>query len=131
MKILAKIFLEENHSYIFGPGRLDLLKATGELGSLHKAAQAMGMSYRWAWGRIRDSEKALGVPLLTQEGDGGRGKPKVLSAEARELLQWYAEMEERISAVLEASAAQRPEFMKLMAKTEPSARQEKRKTALD
>lgn len=131
MKILAKIFLEENHSYILGPGRLDLLKATGELGSLHKAAQAMGMSYRWAWGRIRDSEKALGVPLLTQEGDGGRGKPKVLSAEARELLQWYAEMEERISAVLEASAAQRPEFMKLMAKIEPSARQDKRKTALD
>lgn len=130
MKISAKIFLEENHSYILGPGRLDLLKATGELGSLHKAAQAMGMSYRWAWGRIRDSEKALGVPLLTQEGDGGRGKPKVLSAEARELLKWYAEMEERIRAALEASAAQRPEFLKLLTQAEP-ARQKKRKTALD
>lgn len=130
MKISAKIFLEENHSYILGPGRLDLLKATGELGSLHKAAQAIGMSYRWAWGRIRDSEKALGVPLLTQEGDGGRGKPKVLSAEARELLRWYAEMEERINDVLEASAVQRPEFLKLATKAEP-ARQKKRKTALD
>lgn len=131
MKISTKIFLEENHSYILGPGRLDLLKATGELGSLHKAAQAMGMSYRWAWGRIRDSEKDLGVPLLTQEGDGGRGKPKVLSVEARELLQWYAEMEERISAVLEASVAQRPEFLKLMMTKADPAQEEKRKIALD
>lgn len=130
MKISAKVFLEDNHSYVLGPGRLALLRATGELGSLHKAAQAMGMSYRWAWGRIRDSEKALGVSLLTQEGDGGRGKPKVLSAEARELLEWYAEIEARINAVLEASAAQRPGFLKLAAKAAP-APDNKRKTALD
>lgn len=130
MKISTKIFLEDNHSYVLGPGRLALLKATGELGSLHKAAQAMGMSYRWAWGRIRDSEKALGVPLLTQEGDGGRGKPKVLSAEARALLDWYAEMETRISTVLEACADRRPEFLKLEAKA-ASAGSAKRKTPLD
>lgn len=130
MKISAKVFLEDSHSYVLGPGRLALLRMTDELGSLHKAALAMGMSYRWAWGRIRDSEKALGVPLLTQEGDGRRGKPKVLSAEARELLEWYAEMETSISSVLQASADQRPEFLKLEPKAAP-ARAEKRKTALD
>jgi N-terminal domain of molybdenum-binding protein len=130
MKISAKIFLEDNHSYVLGPGRLALLKATGELGSLHKAAQAMGMSYRWAWGRIRDSEKALGVPLLTQEGDGGRGKPKVLSAEALELLDWYAELELLIDGALAVGADRRPEFLKLGAQAAP-ARADKRKTTLD
>lgn len=119
MKISAKIFLEDNHRYLLGPGRLALLKATGELGSLNKAAQAMGMSYRWAWGRMRDSEKALGIRLLTQDGDGGRGKPKVLTTEARALLQWYGELEATVAAALETAAAKQPDFLDLDQKSPP------------
>ena len=109
MKLVAKIFLEDQHKLILGPGRMELLQATEELGSLHKAAQAIGMSYRWAWGRLKTAEKELGVPLLTQEGASGRGKAKTLSDEARELLRWYKDLEKRVeAAMLEKS---RPAFL--------------------
>ncbi len=113
MKLSAKIFLEDHQRYVLGPGRMALLKATESLGSLHKAAQAMGMSYRWAWGRLKTAEKELGLTLLTQEGTPGRGKVKILSPEARELIRWYAELESRIEALLAESAARRPPFLKM------------------
>ena len=113
MKLAAKIFLEDHHKLVLGPGRMELLKATESLGSLHKAAQAMGMSYRWAWGRLKTAEKELGIPLLTQEGTPGRGKTKILSAEARELLRWYSEIESKTAEVLLESALKCPAFLKM------------------
>ncbi|MGL4209557.1 MAG: winged helix-turn-helix domain-containing protein [Candidatus Adiutrix sp.] len=113
MKLSAKLFLETEGRYILGPGRLKLLEATSALGSLHKAAQSLGMSYRWAWGRLRDSEKALGFPLLTQEGHGGRGKPKILTPEAQELLKWFSQLESQLDITLTASLAQCPKFLNL------------------
>jgi len=113
MKLSAKIFLENQQSYVLGPGRMGLLKDTAALGSLHKAAQAVGMSYRWAWGRLRTAEKELGISLLTQEGEPGRGKAKILSPEARELLEWYSEMEKKIESILDESEARCPSFLKM------------------
>ena len=112
MKLSAKIFLEDHQKYVLGPGRMALLKATASLGSLHKAAQAQGMSYRWAWGRLRTAEQELGIQLLTQEGAPGRGKAKVLSPEARELLDWYAELENKAEGLLTEAMAQCPSFLK-------------------
>lgn len=113
MKLVAKIFLNNNHRLVLGPGRLELLKATAALGSLHKAAQAIGMSYRWAWGRLKTAEKELGVPLLTQEGEQGRGKAKILSAEAREILKWYADLEKKVEEVMLESSQECPDFLKM------------------
>ena len=113
MKLVAKIFLKDRQNLVFGPGRMELLKATEALGSLHKAAQAMGMSYRWAWGRLKNAEKALGVPLLTQEGAPGRGKAKILSDEAHELLEWYSEMEKKAEDLLLESSRKCPGFLKM------------------
>ena len=112
MKLSAKIFLEDHHKYVLGPGRMALLKATAALGSLHKAAQAQGMSYRWAWGRLRTAEQELGFQLLTQEGAPGRGKAKVLSPEARELLDWYAELENKVEGLLTEAMTRCPSFLK-------------------
>lgn len=113
MKLLAKIFLESGDKLLLGPGRMALLKATLDLGSLHKAAQAMGMSYRWAWGRLKTAEKELGVPLLTQDNTPGHGRGKVLSTEARELLAWYEEIERQTGEVLREHAKKCPSFLKM------------------
>jgi molybdate transport repressor ModE-like protein len=77
----------------------------------------MGISYRWAWGRLKTAEKELGVPLLTQEGTAGRGKTKILSAEARELLRWYAEIERQAAEMLAESTRQCPAFLKMEQKS--------------
>jgi molybdate transport system regulatory protein len=109
MKLLAKIFLENDDCYALGPGRVNLLRAAQTLGSLNKAARSVGMSYRWAWGRIKDSEKALGVKLLASSGTPSRGQPKILTAEGRELLEWYSRVEGEIAAFLEKT--DRPAFL--------------------
>jgi molybdate transport system regulatory protein len=109
MILLAKIFLGTESFYALGPGRVALLRATSNLGSLHKAAQSLGMSYRWAWGRLKDSEKALGISLLAAGPNPGRGQPKVLSPEGQALLDWYTELEETIQKTLDQIP--RPNFL--------------------
>lgn len=75
---------------LFGQGRLGLLSALDELGSLSAAAKSLGMSYRAAWGRLKASEERLGLKL-TQASGAGRGL--VLSDEGKRLLDSYEEFE--------------------------------------
>lgn len=108
MKLSAKLFIVKGEKYVLGPGRVELLRAVAELGSLRKAAQKFGMSYRWAWGRMTDAEKSLGIPLLVQDGTG---KAKTLSPQARELLDWFTAVERSVAEAMEQSEAARPEFL--------------------
>lgn len=48
----------------FGFGRMMLLKKIHEGQSLRSAAEFLGMSYRAAWSKIKDTEKVLGVALI-------------------------------------------------------------------
>ena len=111
MEPLSKLFLEEHGKYIFGPGRAELLRAVGVLGSLHKAAQQQGMSYRWAWGRIRETERALGVKLLMPDKEPGRGNTKVLTPEAHELLEWYSALEGEMRGLAEQAWTRMPGWL--------------------
>ncbi|MDD2390187.1 MAG: LysR family transcriptional regulator [Desulfobacterales bacterium] len=63
------LWLETDEGMLFGIGRVILLKKIGELGSLNKAAKKMGMSYRAAWGKIKATERELGVELITKSPD--------------------------------------------------------------
>lgn len=62
------IWLESQGELFFGIGRAQLLFNIQHYGSIKKAAQSMGMSYRAAWGKIQQSEQALGVKLVEQRG---------------------------------------------------------------
>jgi molybdate transport system regulatory protein len=66
-----KIWIEKDGDTVFGVGIYTLLSLVEETGSLHKAAQELKMSYRAAWGKIRDYEDKLGVGLL-EKGRHGR-----------------------------------------------------------
>lgn len=63
------IWLENGEMTMLGAGRVLLLELIDQHGSLRKAAKALGMSYRAAWGKIQDSEKALGVKLVELPGN--------------------------------------------------------------
>ena len=62
--IYLKLWLQSESKILLGLGRAQLLKKIGELGSLKKAAESLGMSYRAAWGRIKRAEEAMGFALL-------------------------------------------------------------------
>ena len=55
----------------FGDGRAQLLELIDELGSMKKAVARFGMSYRNAWGYIRELEEAAGFKLLERTPGGG------------------------------------------------------------
>lgn len=92
--IKVKLWLEYEGRVLFGEGRLDLLQALNEHGSLAAAARALNMSYRAAWGRLRASEERLGFALVEQER-GGRS-PLSLTDRARRLMEWYEGLEEAV-----------------------------------
>ena len=56
----------------FGDGRARLLELIEERGSLQQAAAEFDMSYRNAWGYLRELETAAGFKFVEREG-GGRG----------------------------------------------------------
>lgn len=70
-EVQFKLWIEEDDKVLFGGGRLKLLKAVVNQGSLAGAARELNMSYRAAWGRLRASEKRLGFALV-ERSDGGR-----------------------------------------------------------
>ena len=75
----------------FGPGIAQLLHLVEELHSLRSAAASMEMAYSKAWTVIKNSEKALGYPLLTSTTGGKNGGGAALTEDGKELLQKYDE----------------------------------------
>lgn len=96
------LWLEHGGELYFGMGRAQLLASVERLGSIKKAAESMGMSYRAAWGKLQQSERALGVKLV--ESRGARCAGVRLTPEARALVAafeaWFAAVE---AAALEAA----------------------------
>ncbi|MCK4478329.1 winged helix-turn-helix domain-containing protein [Candidatus Bathyarchaeota archaeon] len=75
IKPAFKLWFEINGKYIFGEGTYNLLEKIREEGSLSAAAKTSGMSYRYAWGLIKDAEEHLGMPVVrTQRGGKHGGK---------------------------------------------------------
>ena len=64
MKPRLKVWVTFDKNVKLGDGRARFLQTIDELGSIKKAVVAMGMSYRNAWGYLRDLERAVGFKLL-------------------------------------------------------------------
>lgn len=90
------LWLESGESVYFGMGRVMLLDMIEEHGSLRKAAESMGMSYRAAWGKLRATEDALGLVLV--ELSGTRRGGCHLTSEGRRIRDkfraWFAAVEQ-------------------------------------
>lgn len=88
-----RIWLEDiKEKDIVGNGRFDLLFAIRTEGSLVQAAHKMKISYRKAWGNIREIEQQLGFQLVQKERGGKNGGRTVLTTEGEELMKAYEEM---------------------------------------
>ena len=75
LRVKSKVWVELDGRTIFGDGKARLLQAVQETGSIRAAAQRLRMSYRAAWGRLREMERRLGAPLVARRvgGLGGGG----------------------------------------------------------
>jgi molybdate transport system regulatory protein len=81
--VKAKFWLTMGPRTLFGDGKADLLEAVDRLGSLRRAARSMGMSYRYAWGLLRELDEAAGFEFLEHSGSGPRTHLRLTSAGKR------------------------------------------------
>jgi molybdate transport system regulatory protein len=98
----AKFWLTLGPQTLFGDGKADLLAAIDRLGSLRSAAQSMGMSYRYAWGLLRELEEAGGFAFLEHSGSGPRSNLR-LTAKGRCFLEGYRQFRAPLGDLVEES----------------------------
>lgn len=79
---------------------LPLLEAIAETGSLAAAVAARGVSYRAAWGLLRDYEQKLGVPIV----ELSRGRGAHLAAGGEALVTAQRTAAQRLGRILPALA---------------------------
>lgn len=91
-----RVWLEQENEIYIGIGSTLLLKHIEELGSLRKAAKKLGMSYRRAWGKLKNAEANIGRPLV--EKTKGKGQRFNLSPFGKEMMEkfllFYLDIEE-------------------------------------
>ena len=73
MEIKTKFWIENKGEVVLGGGKTALFLAVDRLGSIQRAAEEFGMSYRHAWGAIKKIEKRAGFKILDTKLGGKEG----------------------------------------------------------
>ena len=96
------VFAGENK---LGPGKIDLLDAIGDTGSISAAGRRLGMSYRRAWLLVDAVNKLFRLPVVVASVGGQHGGGAELTDFGRALVTAYRRIEERTGAVIREELA--------------------------
>src|SRR5258708_9590205 len=89
MKPKLRVWVTFGEDLKFGDGRARLLELIDARGSLKKAAQELEMSYRNAWGYLRDLETAAGFKFVERVPGGGPYSGMRLTRAGKRCLERY------------------------------------------
>lgn len=101
MEPRAKLWVEHDGRIVLSDYRVRLLRHIDETGSLAEAAERMGLSYRRAWGKVREIEANLGVKLVESAAGGAGGGGSRLSDRGRKLIEVYEHFRRNVERDLE------------------------------
>jgi molybdate transport system regulatory protein len=76
-----------------GPGKVAVLEAIAQGGSISAAGRALGMSYRRTWALVEDLNRALGMPVVEAAAGGSGGGGAVLTVAGHSVVQCYRDIE--------------------------------------
>ncbi len=76
-----------------GPGKVALLEAIADTGSITAGAKQLGMSYRRAWLLVDELNRALRQPALDSAKGGLQGGGSQLTDAGRQLITLYRQVE--------------------------------------
>jgi molybdate transport system regulatory protein len=88
-----------------GPGKITLLEAVREHGSISAAARSLDMSYRRAWLLIDELNRSLKSPATVSEQGGQSGGGCVLTPVGEDIVRLYRDVERRAQEACEAQIA--------------------------
>jgi len=90
-RIRLGVYLEENGPKL-GRGKIELLKAVRDRGSISAAARSMGMAYRHAWCLLDELNRSFSDPVITSTMGGPRGGGARITAWGEELVERFEAM---------------------------------------
>jgi molybdate transport system regulatory protein len=114
MKAHAEFHLRvvKGRTRAIGPGKIALLEAIRDTGSISAAARKLRMSYRRAWMLVDDLNRRVAKPVVQAAPGGKAGGGATLSPTGHKLVGLYREIERK--ALRHTSAATRS-LLKLIA----------------
>jgi molybdate transport system regulatory protein len=80
----------------FGTGKVRLLEAIHQTGSLQEAARTLGISYRKAWGDLKKAETCLQCKLIEKTRGGRGGGRTVLTEQGRGVTRAYSTLHDTV-----------------------------------
>ncbi len=81
------------HGRALGPGKIRLLEAVADTGSISQAGRALGMSYRRAWLLVDDMNNCFRDPVIEAQPGGAGGGGATLTPFGRALVARYRAIE--------------------------------------
>jgi molybdate transport system regulatory protein len=89
-----------------GPGKVTLLEAIAETGSITAAAKHLDMSYRRAWMLLDELNRCLRQPAIDSAKGGTHGGGSEVTATGRKIIALYRRVEETASIACKADVAE-------------------------
>ena len=99
-RLNGRLWLETDDGRFLGIGRLELLEQITALGSISKAAQAMGMSYKRAWDLVSSMNAQASAPLVATQTGGARGGGAVVTDAGQVAIAAFRELQARFQAFM-------------------------------
>lgn len=97
-EVRFRMRIQRADTIALGPGKVALLEAVREHGSISAAARSMQMSYRRAWLLMDELNRALKSPATLSEHGGQSGGRSVLTPVGEEIIRLYRGIEARAYA---------------------------------
>lgn len=100
-QVECRIRVKRGADIAVGPGKMELLQAIAEAGSISGAARSMKMSYRRAWLLVETMNSCFAQPLVETATGGRAGGGAQLTAQGHKVLEDYAVLMAEIDVVAE------------------------------
>ncbi len=94
-KIKSRIWIELDDKEFLGEGKVQLLKAIDETGSLSKAAKSLNISYKKAWHLMNAVNKTTKKPVTINSIGGKGGGGTELTPYGKSLIIAFDEMNKK------------------------------------
>jgi molybdate transport system regulatory protein len=94
-RVQFRLRISRGADIAIGPGKVDLLEAIAQTGSITAAARSLGMSYRRAWLLVDTMHRCFRRPVVEAAAGGRRGGGSRLTTLGNEVVRRYRRIEAR------------------------------------
>ena len=100
-QIRVRCWIDIDGERFFGPGRAELLQLIHDTGSISRAAQSMGMSYKKAWAMVGELNTRGQKPYVIAHKGGQKGGGTQVTRTGLEVLKAYQKLNNKLSSIVE------------------------------